>query len=61
MWGSPRDGSEREEGALRREPSAMRMGMLVAAGADAGRLLRPHPPAGSHSEPRGLSLAILPR
>lgn len=62
LWGrrSPRNGSEREEGARRREPSAMQMGMLVAAGADAGRLLRPHPPSGAHSEPRGLALAILP-
>ncbi|GAB1301263.1 Protein GPR108 [Apodemus speciosus] len=33
------------------------MGILVATGADAERLLRPYPPADSHSEPRKLGLA----
>lgn len=51
---------EREEGAQRREPSAVSMGILVAAGADAERLLRPYPPADSHSEPRRLGLAVSP-
>lgn len=38
----------------------MSMGILVAAGADAERLLRPYPPADSHSEPRRLGLAVSP-
>lgn len=61
-WGSrsPGDGSEREEGARRWEPRAVRMGTLVVAGADAERLLRSHPPAGAHSEPLRLGLALLP-
>lgn len=57
---SPRDGSEREEGTQRREPNAVPMGILVAVGADAERLLRPYPPADSHSEPRRLGLVVSP-
>lgn len=57
---SPRDGCEREEGAQRREPNALRMGILVAADADAERLLRPYSPSDSHSEPRRLGLSVFP-